>query len=194
MGHADEGSDPTPPDIRPFGRSLQANDHPVSDAPPSLPTHVSANSSNQTQHATNQQRVGHKSTARTTTSTTLKAIHAALLVALLCLLPVATARNVVPDPIGATWNLQRGAAGPSPSSTTTKTKTNHTPILSFLSWGATWILKTASNAFGFELVPVATRHWAKREHVEMNTTHIVEAVMIPVLVVLSGTFAGLTLG
>ncbi|KAL1412592.1 hypothetical protein Q8F55_000339 [Vanrija albida] len=153
-----------------------------------LATHVSAPTTEQHHPA------GHESTtARATTATaTRKAILAALpLLAVLCLLPVATAHHAVPGPLGTAWNLQ--LAGPSPSSSTAPA--NHAPILSFLSWAATWILKTASNAFGFELVPaVATRHTKRREHVEMNTEHIVEAVMIPVLVVLSGTFAGLTLG
>lgn len=59
-----------------------------------------------------------------------------------------------------------------------------TPILNLLTSFIRWVVHTLS--FNHDDLP----HIAKR----MSDTHIVEACMIPVLVALSGMFAGLTLG
>jgi hypothetical protein len=72
------------------------------------------------------------------------------------------------------------------------------PITALLKMAATWVMTTASSALGYDLVPRARGRnggrLAKREHIKMDGAHIAEACMIPVLVALSGIFAGLTLG
>lgn len=66
-------------------------------------------------------------------------------------------------------------------------------ILALFKLVATWAVSTTSSALGYDLVPHTHGH-VKREKVEMNGQHIAMACMIPVLVALSGIFAGLTLG
>lgn len=65
------------------------------------------------------------------------------------------------------------------------------PVLRALASIARWGLHSLASANGYELVPHAD-HLAKREHTGSKRT--AEACMIPVLVILSGVFAGLTLG
>lgn len=66
-----------------------------------------------------------------------------------------------------------------------------TPLLGVLKAVATWALQSIVATSGYDLVPRHDHHIVKRG---MSKEHIVEACMIPVLVFLSGVFAGLTLG
>jgi hypothetical protein len=77
------------------------------------------------------------------------------------------------------------------------------PIISSLCWVGTRLLAVASGWAGYDLVPSAAFGSGSGVSVglggmtrrnDLSTGEIVEACMIPVLVALSGMFAGLTLG
>lgn len=70
-----------------------------------------------------------------------------------------------------------------------------THLLNAIGAAASWVVRSIASTAGYDLVPRAHDGFVKR-HLEsghMDTKRIVFACMIPVLVCLSGVFAGLTL-
>ena len=86
----------------------------------------------------------------------------------------------------------QSSAGPDPyTSYPQNNKTKSTPILDVLGYLFTFLLDNLFNLIGVHHVSTeGVRGFAKR----LDQTGKIEAGMIPVLVALSGTFAGLTLG
>ncbi|ORY34620.1 hypothetical protein BCR39DRAFT_585588 [Naematelia encephala] len=156
---------PPPPDIRPFGRLSSRNHIQRNDRPLNVRSPPLINPTNR---------------SIVTTFT---------IIALVCLafLPSTLAKehdvlNVNHNPIGGT----NGAVDPFTSYDGATRYTRPTPLLNFLSA----VFHHITNILGLD-APVAAGHkWARG----LDTTGKVEAAMIPVLVALSGMFAGLTLG
>jgi hypothetical protein len=206
-------SDPPPPDIRPCRRITQPNNnnnnhnntanesrrdalHGAVSAPQPLPNRDET----RTRHYDNNPR---RRFARFASLTRHAGFHTVLLVALVAL--------VFATPSAAS------PIGPHASNTTTAViadadvwtsgpdityQPRHTwdkaPVISFLRWAFRRVTAVAAGWAGYDLVPsslvsgMSDLGLAKRSN--LSTGEIVEACMIPILVVLSGIFAGLTLG
>jgi len=199
MVTACEANDPSPPDIRAQHRISTNNDSTVSDK------HADA-------LVGDNGRVSPPTTAGTKVFGLLRSFVLPLATVLVLYAVIsavatfatdATAHPAALDPMDPYSYSAHGyfATEHNASATTRQTGTaayhrrERTGILALIKLGATWFMTTASAALGYDLVPRAGGHrHAKREHVEMDGKHIAMACMIPVLVALSGIFAGLTLG
>ncbi|WVQ95879.1 hypothetical protein IAU59_002978 [Kwoniella sp. CBS 9459] len=193
----EESSDPPPPDIRPCRRSSSENNeqHGINNTS-SFPSLAVLSEEG---YRTDDVVVGEPVTAQlpeipakqTRRSTNkLKVLRHPLvpLLALAILLPMASAYEGSADPYTSYDRLTS-----LDMEATSRIGSKKTPILSFLKWS----FDSASSALAHFTDPSAsaggssTKWYGKRE---LSHGEIVEACMIPVLVALSGVFAGLTLG
>lgn len=205
-------SDPPPPDIRPCRRITQRNNNnhnnTANESRDALHGGVSTHhpkpntNPDQTQSCDSDTRDTPR--RRLSSLTRHVGFHTVLLVALVAL---AFATPSAASPIGHTSNTttpliahaDADAWTSGPDITYTPRHTwDKAPVISFLSWAFRRVTALAAGWAGYDLVPsslasgMSDLGLAKRGN--LSTGEIVEACMIPILVVLSGIFAGLTLG
>ena len=113
------------------------------------------------------------------------------------LLPVGHAQQIAQDDPYTSYPVFGSVYGSSWSWETGYTDNKSRPLLSFLSWIVSQVFTLLQYVTGIDVPSALSKSighidggLAKR----VKTEIIVEAIMIPVLVVLSGVFAGLTLG
>ncbi|WWC66089.1 uncharacterized protein I303_108711 [Kwoniella dejecticola CBS 10117] len=179
---------PPPPDIRPFG--LSSDNH----------NKINHNELNQVFNPSSLPLVGEegafptKRNANRVNSVRRSALISSSIKAANFLIPFLLAITLIPATVSATPMSSNGEYDPYTSYETPSASSRRkaTPILSFLKYvldsASTWL---AHFTIAHDGTTPHVHSWNKRE---LSTGEIVEACMIPVLVALSGMFAGLTLG
>jgi hypothetical protein len=206
-------SDPPPPDIRPCRRITQRNNNNHNNtANESLDAlHGGVSTPHPKSNTNPDQAQDRHSDTRDTPRRRLSSLtrhvgfHTVLLVAFVALAfatpsaasPIGPHTSNTTTPLIANADTDAWTSGPDITYTPRHTW-EKAPVISFLRWAFCRVTAIAAGWAGYDLVPsslasgMSDLGLAKRDN--LSTGEIVEACMIPILVVLSGIFAGLTLG